>query len=127
MGELDRRGYATPTLMRSARGAYAQSIRAHLHAAGVDDLPRNGVFVLAGHVLMGTDMLASMGHELRPGNNVTVNLEPGSRSETQRLYAELSEGGSESTGLQDMPWGFWGCTLDRFGVRWMFTGPPPSA
>ncbi|HTT87295.1 MAG TPA: hypothetical protein VMF60_08005 [Acidimicrobiales bacterium] len=83
--------------------------------------------ILAGHVLMGTDMLASMGHELRPGNNVTVNLEPGSRSETQRLYAELSEGGSESTGLQDMPWGFWGCTLDRFGVRWMFTGPPPSA
>ena len=40
--------YATPTLMRAARGAYAQSIRAHLHAIGVDDLPRNGAFVLAG-------------------------------------------------------------------------------
>jgi DNA-binding MarR family transcriptional regulator len=39
---------ATPALMRSARGAYAQSIRAQLHAIGIDDLPRNGSFILAG-------------------------------------------------------------------------------
>jgi DNA-binding MarR family transcriptional regulator/uncharacterized glyoxalase superfamily protein PhnB len=39
---------ATPALMRSARGAYAQSVRAQLHAIGVDDLPRNGAFILAG-------------------------------------------------------------------------------
>jgi DNA-binding MarR family transcriptional regulator len=48
MDDADRLNYATPTLMRAARGAYAQSIRAQLHALGVDDLPRNGVFVLAG-------------------------------------------------------------------------------
>ena len=48
MDDGDRLNYATPTLMRAARGAYAQSIRARLHAIGVDDLPRNGVFVLAG-------------------------------------------------------------------------------
>ena len=40
--------FATPALMRAARGAYAQSIRAQLHAIGVDDLPRNGAFILAG-------------------------------------------------------------------------------
>ena len=39
---------ATPTLMRSARGAYAQSIRAQLHAMGIDDLPRNGAVILVG-------------------------------------------------------------------------------
>jgi DNA-binding MarR family transcriptional regulator len=38
---------ATPTLMRAARGAYARSIRAQLHAIGIDDLPRNGAFILA--------------------------------------------------------------------------------
>lgn len=76
--------------------------------------------ILAGHVLMGTDMLESMGHELRVGNNVTINLEPDSREECDRLYGALSEGGRESTGLTEMPWGYWGCTLDRFGVRWMF-------
>jgi DNA-binding MarR family transcriptional regulator/catechol 2,3-dioxygenase-like lactoylglutathione lyase family enzyme len=48
MDDGDRLNYATPTLMRAARGAYAQSIQARLHAIGVDDLPRNGVFVLAG-------------------------------------------------------------------------------
>ena len=76
--------------------------------------------ILGGHVLMGSDMLRSMGHELRVGNNVTINLEPDTREETDRLYAALSEGGSESTGMMEMPWGYWGCTLDRFGVRWMF-------
>ena len=48
MSDVDREQYATPTLMRSARGVYAQSIRAHLHAIGIDDLPRNGVFILTG-------------------------------------------------------------------------------
>jgi DNA-binding MarR family transcriptional regulator len=44
----DRDEFATPTLMRSARGTYAQSIRAQLEAIGINDLPRNGAFILAG-------------------------------------------------------------------------------
>jgi DNA-binding MarR family transcriptional regulator len=48
MTDSDWGELATPALMRSARGAYAQSIRAQLHAVGVDDLPRNGAFILAG-------------------------------------------------------------------------------
>ena len=76
--------------------------------------------ILAGHVLMGTDMVESMGQELKVGNNVTICLEPDTRAETDRLYAALSEGGSESTGMQQMPWAYWGCSLDRFGIRWMF-------
>jgi PhnB protein len=82
--------------------------------------------ILAGHVLMGTDILESMGHELRVGNNVTICLEPDTRTETDRLYATLSDGGTESTGMQQMPWAYWGCTLDRFGVRWMFNCYEPA-
>jgi DNA-binding MarR family transcriptional regulator len=37
-----------PTLLRAARGSYAQSIKVHLAAAGFDDLPRNGPHVLGG-------------------------------------------------------------------------------
>src|SRR5580704_5133910 len=48
MTDSDWGELATPALMRSARGAYAQSIRAQLHATGIDDLPRNGAFILAG-------------------------------------------------------------------------------
>lgn len=39
---------STPALLRAARGAYAQAMRAALADAGVDDLPKNGAFILAG-------------------------------------------------------------------------------
>lgn len=48
MHEVDRHRYSNPTLMRSARGAYAQAMRAELEAIGIDDLPRNGGFTLVG-------------------------------------------------------------------------------
>jgi len=48
MDAADRSEFATSTLMRSARGVYAQSIRAQLHAIGINDLPRNGMLILAG-------------------------------------------------------------------------------
>ena len=56
--------YATPALMRAARGVYAQSIRARLAAMGVADLPRNGAFVLAGIERsggQGTELPAGLG------------------------------------------------------------------
>lgn len=96
---------------------------------GMNHLPENersGVMhaevpILAGHMLMGTDMLASAGHEVRVGNNTTINLEPDTREEADRIYALLSEGSTESSGgLADMDWGaYWGTCLDRFGIRWM--------
>jgi len=77
--------------------------------------------ILAGHVLMGTDMLESMGHSLRVGNNTSINLEPDTREEADRLFAALAVGGDERAGMQEMFWGaYWGSCLDRFGVRWMF-------
>lgn len=76
--------------------------------------------ILAGHVLEGTDMLASLGHELRRGNNFSVNLHPDSREEADRLYSGLSVGSADATAMADMPWGaYWGSFEDRFGIRWM--------
>jgi DNA-binding MarR family transcriptional regulator len=37
-----------PALLRAARGSYGNAVRASLVAAGFDDLPRNGPFVLGG-------------------------------------------------------------------------------
>ena len=77
--------------------------------------------ILGGTQIMGTDMLESMGHKLVIGNNTTINLEPDSKEETERLYNALSKGGKDTMPLQDMFWGaYWGTCLDRFGVRWMF-------
>lgn len=76
--------------------------------------------ILGGHILMATDMLSSMGHETRVGNNTTLCLDVDSKEEADRLYEALSEGGAEGQPMGDMPWGaYWGVTLDRFGIRWM--------
>ncbi len=77
--------------------------------------------ILGGTLIMGNDMLQSMGHKVKIGNNTTINLEPDSKEETERLFKLLSEGCSDLAPLQEQFWGaFWGCCLDRFGIRWMF-------
>ncbi len=80
--------------------------------------------IMEGHVLQATDMLASMGHEVRVGNNTTIALEPDSREEADRLFDALSVEGSQSQGMSEMPFGYWGTTLDRYGIRWMVTYSP---
>jgi len=57
---------ATPTLMRAARGVYAQSIRAQLEAIGAEDLPRNGAALLAGIAAAGGPR-----HDLPAGLGIT--------------------------------------------------------
>ena len=76
--------------------------------------------ILGGTVIMGTDMLESMGHKLVIGNNTTINLEPDSKEETDRLFQALSAGGKDAAPMSEQFWGYWGCCLDRFGIRWMF-------
>lgn len=76
--------------------------------------------ILGSHVLEGTDAMQSFGHELVTGNNFSINLHPDSRAEADRLYAGLSVGALDATGMADMPWGaYWGSFEDRFGIRWM--------
>jgi PhnB protein len=77
--------------------------------------------ILDGHVLMGTDAPESMGFSLVQGNNLYINLQPDTRTETNRLFKALSEGGNVDMPLQEMFWGdYFGTVADRFGVRWMF-------
>lgn len=76
--------------------------------------------ILGGTLLMGTDMLESMGHKLIEGNNVTISLEPDTKEEADRLYNALSQGGKDCIAPHDEFWGYWGTCQDRFGIRWMF-------
>lgn len=86
--------------------------------------------ILGGHMLMGTDVLESMGHKLEVGNNMSINLEPDTRAEADRLFAALAEGGKVGMPMTDMYWGaYWGSLVDKFGIRWMLncTEPKKSA
>ncbi len=77
--------------------------------------------ILGGHVLMGTDITEAMGMEATFGNNIYINLEPDTRTETDKLFNALSAGGEKEVQLQEMFWGdYFGSCTDKFGVRWMF-------
>ena len=77
--------------------------------------------ILGGHLLMGTDASESMGFTVKHGNNMYINLEPDTRSETDRLFKALATNGKVEMPLQEMFWGgYFGSLVDQFGVNWMF-------
>lgn len=80
--------------------------------------------ILAGMSLMGTDMLESMGHKIKYGKKMAINLRPNTEEETHRLFDRLSEDGSEVMQLEKMFWGdLFGSCVDKYGIRWMFDYP----
>lgn len=82
--------------------------------------------ITGGTLIMGTDMLESMGHKLTIGNNTTISLEFDTKEEADRIYNALSQGGTDCVAPHDEFWGYWGVCLDRFGIRWMFNVPNPQ-
>lgn len=60
--------------------------------------------ILAGVHIMGSDMLESMGHKLRIGNNTTINLQADTLAETERLFNALSDGATEIAPFGKTPW-----------------------
>lgn len=76
-----------------------------------------------GHVLMATDMIASMGHNLKVGNNVTISLDLDSQEDAEKIYKKLLTNSPENSGpLAPMPWGaLWGSCEDQYGIRWMIS------
>lgn len=77
--------------------------------------------IVGGHSLMGTDATESHGFQIIFGNNVHINIQPDTRSETKKLFEKLSEGGKVTMELQDMFWGdYFGSCTDKFGINWMF-------
>lgn len=85
-------------------------------------------------MLMGSDIVPSLGHRLTAGNNFYVSLHPDSAAEAQRLFEGLSAGGKIDMPLGPTPWAEkFSSFTDRFGVQWMvnYTGavqfhPPAS-
>ena len=70
---------------------------------------------------MGTDAPESMGFTVKQGNNMYINLEPDTRTETERLFNALAANGKVEMPLQEMFWGgYFGSLVDQFGINWMF-------
>ena len=93
---------------------------ATLPADEVDKVMHASLEIYGGHRLLATDMLKSMGHEVKIGNNVTLSLNFDTREELDKCYAQLSVGSTENAEPHQESWGYWGVCLDRYGIRWMF-------
>jgi PhnB protein len=75
--------------------------------------------ILAGHVLMASDILPGMGVTPTPGNNFQLTLQPDSRAEADRLHAALAAGGAVRDPMAEAFWGdYYGSLTDRFGIQW---------
>lgn len=65
-GETDHPQVPLPALLRHARTAYGLAMRKALEAAGYDDLPKNGLYVIGGLALGAGDIpLAALIRDLR--------------------------------------------------------------
>lgn len=71
-------------------------------------------------VLMGSDMVESMGHQFISGNNFSISLNTESEDEAKRIYKELSSDGNVIMLLEKTFWGaLYGMFTDKFGIGWM--------
>ena len=78
-----------------------------------------------GTLLMGTDVLPSLGQSLTVGNNTYIYVETDSAEDARRIFDGLAAGGKIEMELQQTEWAEqYGSFADRFGVQWMvsYTG-----
>lgn len=78
-----------------------------------------------GDVLMASDALESLGHQVVPGNNAYVSVHPTSREEADRIFNALSNGAEIEMPIANQAWGdYYGSLKDKFGVQWMVNYSP---
>lgn len=54
------------------------------------------------------------------GNNISLSLQPETVDQTEKLFNDLSAGGTVKMPLQDTFWGArFGMFIDKFGIHWM--------
>lgn len=87
--------------LHGSRDAATSPDAAPLPDADLDKVMHAELPILGDTVLMGTDMLESLGRHTRLGNNTTINLELAGFHQAQRLFDGLSAGSAESNAPAD--------------------------
>lgn len=76
--------------------------------------------IIGQYVLMGTDAPKEMGFTVTQGNNMHICIEPETRAEAERIFHQLSAGGTITMPLKDMFFGaYFGEFTDKYGINWM--------
>ena len=73
-----------------------------------------------GSILMGSDNLEGFGPPRQHGSNFAISVSPPDKEAADRIFANLTEGGTVDMPMQDTFWGaYFGSGRDRFGIEWM--------
>ena len=85
----------------------------------------HAMFEFAGGSMMASDYVEGVVYTAPAiGSNVHLNIGFDDRTELERAFNALAEGGEITMELQAMFWGDrFGRIKDRFGMHWMFSGP----
>lgn len=71
-------------------------------------------------VLMGSDVLESMGQGKVGGDNFHIAIATDSKDEADKLFNGLSNGGKIIMPMSDTFWGaYFGMFIDKFDIQWM--------
>lgn len=68
--------------------------------------------------LMGYDDFEVENPDRNKNQDTFVHITPDSKQEAKRIFDELSNGGNILNPIDDMPWGYYGSLIDKFGVGW---------
>ncbi len=95
------------------------------HGATIPENERNKIMHVAlpigqNLILMGTDVLESMGQKAEPGTNFSLAIGPSSEEEAEDIFKKLSAGGQVTMPLEKTFWNaYFGMLKDKFGIHWM--------
>ncbi|HAH56902.1 MAG: VOC family protein [Lentimicrobium sp.] len=75
---------------------------------------------IGSNILMGSDIVESMGHKLRVGNNSFISVSLETEEEADRIFNQLSADGLVHMPLQKTFWdAYFGILTDKYGIQWM--------
>jgi PhnB protein len=95
------------------------------HGAQMSDTDKNKIMHIAleapdGIKLMGNDFLDFTGEQFNAGNNFSLSFHPDSEEQADKLFNNLSAGGTVTVPMSKAPWGdYFGMFTDKFGIKWM--------
>jgi len=80
-----------------------------------------------GNMLMASDNLESMGHEITTGDNFHICIHTENEKETDKLFKALTANGKIEMPLNKTFWGaYFGMCRDKFGIQWMISYDQPQ-
>ena len=71
-------------------------------------------------MLMGSDTGGEWAADYKQGNNFSISINTDSKTEADRFFSGLSEGGKVTMPMENTFWGdYFGMFTDKFGINWM--------